>query len=66
MEDTPLFGRIRAGSGAEQTDDITLGLRRGFVQELLGHADISLTLNVDSHILPDTWVMPPPGLWMRH
>jgi site-specific recombinase XerD len=24
-----------------------------FVQELLGHADISLTLNVYSHVLPD-------------
>jgi integrase len=24
-----------------------------YVQELLGHADISLTLNVYSHILPD-------------
>ena len=35
----------------------TLLLRQGvnpkFVQELLGHADISLTLNVYSHILPD-------------
>jgi len=24
-----------------------------FVQELLGHADITLTLNVYSHVLPD-------------
>jgi integrase len=24
-----------------------------FVQELLGHADISLTLNTYSHVLPD-------------
>ena len=24
-----------------------------YVQELLGHADISLTLNVYSHVLPD-------------
>jgi integrase len=35
----------------------TLLLRQGvnpkFVQELQGHADISLTLNVYSHILPD-------------
>jgi integrase len=35
----------------------TLLLRQGvnpkFVQELLGHADISLTLNVYSHVLPD-------------
>ena len=35
----------------------TLLLRQGvnpkYVQELLGHADISLTLNVYSHILPD-------------
>ena len=32
-------------------------LRQGanpkFVQELLGHADISLTLNVYSHVVPD-------------
>jgi integrase len=36
----------------------TLLLRQGvnpkFVQELLGHADIALTLNVYSHVLPDT------------
>jgi integrase len=35
----------------------TLLLRQGvnsmFVQELLGHADISLTLNVYIHVLPD-------------
>ena len=35
----------------------TLLLRQGvnpkFVQELLEHADISLTLNVYSHVLPD-------------
>ena len=35
----------------------TLLLRRGvnpkFVQELLGHTDVSLTLNVYSHVLPD-------------
>jgi len=35
----------------------TLLLRQGvnpkFVQELLGHAHISLTLNVYSHVLPD-------------
>jgi len=35
----------------------TLLLRQGvnpkFVQELLGHADITLTLNVYSHVLPD-------------
>jgi integrase len=24
-----------------------------FVQELLGHGDVSLTLNVYSHVLPD-------------
>jgi integrase len=35
----------------------TLLLRQGvnpkFVRELLGHADVSLTLNVYSHVLPD-------------
>jgi integrase len=35
----------------------TLLLRQGvnpkFVQELLGHADVILTLNVYSHVLPD-------------
>ena len=35
----------------------TLLLRQGvnpkFVQELLGHGDVSLTLNVCSHVLPD-------------
>ena len=35
----------------------TLLLRRGedpkFVQEFLGHADISLILNLYSHVLPD-------------
>ena len=29
------------------------GVHPTFVQELLGHADISLTLNVYSHVLPD-------------
>jgi integrase len=29
------------------------GIRVKFVQELLGHADVSLTLNVYSHVLPD-------------
>jgi integrase len=29
------------------------GVHARFVQELLGHADISLTLNVYSHVLPD-------------
>jgi integrase len=35
----------------------TLLLKQGvnpkFVQELLGHADLSLTLNVYGHVLPD-------------
>lgn len=35
----------------------TLLLKQGvhvkFVQELLGHSDVSLTLNVYSHVLPD-------------
>jgi len=35
----------------------TLLLRQGvnleFVQEVLGHSDVSLTLNVYSHVLPD-------------
>ena len=35
----------------------TLLLRQGvhvkFVQELLGHGDVALTLNVYSHVLPD-------------
>ncbi|MCA1731613.1 MAG: tyrosine-type recombinase/integrase, partial [Actinobacteria bacterium] len=35
----------------------TLLLRQGvnpkFVQDLLGHGDVSLTLNVYSHVLPD-------------
>ena len=35
----------------------TLLLRQGvnpkFVQELLGHSDVSITLNVYSHVLPD-------------
>jgi integrase len=35
----------------------TLLLKQGvtpkFVQELLGHADIGLTLNIYSHVLPD-------------
>ncbi len=35
----------------------TLLLRQGvhvkFVQELLGHSDVALTLNVYSHVLPD-------------
>ena len=29
------------------------GCQPKFVQELLGHADVSLTLNVYSHVLPD-------------
>jgi integrase len=29
------------------------GVNPKFVQELLGHADISLTLNIYSHVLPD-------------
>ena len=29
------------------------GVNSKFVQELLGHANISLTLNVYSHVLPD-------------
>lgn len=29
------------------------GVHAKYVQELLGHADISLTLNVYSHVLPD-------------
>jgi integrase len=29
------------------------GVNPKYVQELLGHADISLTLNVYSHVLPD-------------
>jgi integrase len=29
------------------------GVHVKYVQELLGHADISLTLNVYSHVLPD-------------
>jgi hypothetical protein len=29
------------------------GVNPKFVQELLGHADIALTLNVYSHVLPD-------------
>ena len=29
------------------------GVHVSFVQELLGHADISLTLTVYSHVLPD-------------
>ena len=29
------------------------GVHPNFVQDLLGHADISLTLNVYSHVLPD-------------
>lgn len=44
---TEVYGHNRA----------TLLLRQGvhvkYVQELLGHADISLTLNVYSHVLPD-------------
>jgi len=36
---------------------VTAGLRQGvnpkFVQELLGHAAISLTLNTYFHVLPD-------------
>ncbi len=29
------------------------GVNPKFVQELLGHTDVSLTLNVYSHVLPD-------------
>lgn len=29
------------------------GVHPNFVQDLLGHADVSLTLNVYSHVLPD-------------
>ncbi len=29
------------------------GVHVKFVQELLGHADIALTLNIYSHVLPD-------------
>jgi integrase len=52
----------RAGLPAVRFHDLrhtcaTLLLRQGvnakFVQELLGHADVSLTLNVYSHVLPD-------------
>jgi integrase len=52
----------RAGLPAVRFHDLshtcaTLLLRQGvnpkYVQELLGHADISLTLNVYSHVLPD-------------
>ena len=52
----------RAGLPAFRFHDLrhtcaTLLLRQGvnpkYVQELLGHADISLTLNVYSHVLPD-------------
>jgi len=32
---------------------LRLGVNPKFVQEILGHADISLTLNVYSHVLPD-------------
>jgi integrase len=52
----------RAGLPAVRFHDLrhtcaTILLRQGvnpeYVQELLGHADISLTLNVYSHVLPD-------------
>jgi integrase len=52
----------RAGLPAVRFHDLrhtcaTLLLRQGvnpkYVQELLGHADISLTLNIYSHVLPD-------------
>nr|MBA2692081.1 site-specific integrase [Rubrobacter sp.] len=52
----------RAGLPAIRFHDLrhtcaTLLLRQGvnpkYVQELLGHADIALTLNVYSHVLPD-------------
>ncbi len=52
----------RAGLPAVRFHDLrhtraTLLLQQGvnpeYVQELLGHADISLTLNVYSHVLPD-------------
>ena len=32
---------------------LSQGVNPKYVQELLGHADISLTLNVYSHALPD-------------
>jgi integrase len=33
--------------------EIWQGVNLKFVQELLGHADVSLTLNVYSHVPPD-------------
>ena len=42
--------RGRHGHAAAGT---TKGVNPKFVQELLGHADISLTLNVYSHVLPN-------------
>ena len=59
------FKRMLERSGLESTFRIhdlrhtcaTLLLKQGvhvkFVQELLGHGDVSLTLNVYSHVLPD-------------
>ncbi len=38
------------------------GVNPKFVQELLGHRDVSLTLNVCSHCSP-TCVTPPPARW---
>jgi integrase len=39
--------------GDAQAHRLRQGVNPKYVQELLGHADISLTLNVYSHILPD-------------
>ena len=38
------------------------GVNSKFVQELLGHANISLTLNVYSRVLPE-WATPLPTPW---
>ena len=49
--------RVARSHGNVRHTCATLLLRQGvnpkYVQELLGHADISLTLNVYSHVLPD-------------
>ena len=46
---------------------VTLLLRQGvnskFVQELLGHGDVSLTLNCYGHDLPDTGAALPLARW---
>jgi len=64
----------RAGLPAVRFHDLhhtcaTLLLRQGinpkYVQELLGHADISLTLNVYSHVLPPTWGTQPRMPWTQ-